>query len=151
PSSLMLGVTTYITTDVAPVPLLWVLPLSLYLLTFIVAFSRPPLWLHRLMIILLPVAIIVMMLLPWLPWDPGIREVVGIHLAAFFVAALVCHGELAMSRPAPEHLTKYFLCISIGGVLGGSFNGLLAPQIFPWVIEYPAAIALVCLLRPRWS
>jgi spermidine synthase len=150
PSSLMLGVTAYLTTDVAPVPLLWVLPLALYLLTFILAFSKLPRIVHQLMVALLPVAVLLLILVPMLQIELGIGAIIGLHLAAFFVAALVCHGELAMSRPPTERLTEFYLWISLGGFLGGCFNALIAPQVFRWVVEYPLAIVFVCFLRPHW-
>ncbi len=125
PSSLMLGVTTHISTDIAPVPLLWVLPLALYLGTFIIVFSReettPKRWLTRLMplLIYLCIATILMNARVW--W------LIPIHLAAFLVIALVFHNELARRRPHPRYLTDFYIWMSIGGVLGGLLNGLVAP------------------------
>jgi hypothetical protein len=149
PSSLMLGVTTFITTDVAPVPLIWVIPLALYLLSFILVFSR--LWpniLHQAMVLYLPVMILVLLAVPYFNFHLRIGQLIALHLLAFFVTAMVCHGELARSRPAPRYLTEYYLWISVGGTVGGLLNALVAPQLFHWVIEYPLIIALPCLLRP---
>ena len=73
---------------------------------------------------------------------------VGIMLAAFFMTALACHGELAKDRPTTRHLTEYFLLMSVGGALGGLFNAMIAPQIFVGVAEYPIAIVAACFLRP---
>jgi len=70
------------------------------------------------------------------------------HLAAFFLTALVCHGELAKDRPSVAHLTEFYLWMSVGGMLGGVFNVLIAPQIFDWVLEYPIAIVIAAALRP---
>jgi hypothetical protein len=127
PSSLMLGVTMYLTTDVAAIPLLWVLPLALYLLSFVLVFSRLRTLIHCAMVLLLPV-MIVLLLVPALA-NPylSIVAMVALHLGAFFVAAMVCHGELACTRPPVRFLTEYFLWISLGGMLGGAFNAFIAP------------------------
>jgi hypothetical protein len=146
PSTLMLGVTTYISTDVAAVPLLWVLPLSCYLLTFIVAFgwfSEAAHALTRRMLprVLLPLMFVVLIGLPVPTWIT-----IPLHIVAFTVLALLCHGELARNRPGVRHLTEFYLWLAAGGVLGGVFNTLIAPQIFTSVAEYPIAIAVACLL-----
>ena len=146
PSSLMLGVTTYLSTDVAAVPMLWVLPLSCYLLTFIVAFSRDSdsmraLTRRMLPRVMLPLVFIVLVGFPLPLWIT-----VPLHLAGFFVLALMCHGELARTRPGVRHLTEFYLWLAAGGVLGGLFNTLVAPRIFTSVAEYPITIAASCLL-----
>ncbi|HVQ14328.1 MAG TPA: fused MFS/spermidine synthase, partial [Vicinamibacterales bacterium] len=140
------GVTTYISTDVAAVPLLWVLPLSCYLLTFIVAFgwfSDAAYSFTRRMLprVLLPLMFVVLIGLPVPTWIT-----IPLHMAAFTVLALLCHGELARNRPGVRHLTEFYLWLAAGGVLGGVFNTLVAPQIFTSVAEYPIAIAVACLL-----
>jgi spermidine synthase len=149
PSSLLLGVTTYITTDIAAVPLLWVLPLALYLLSFILAFGSWPARLHRMVVsMLLPLALIVIFFMV-----SGFRQRIWLtviwHLALLLVVALSCHGELALSRPSPRHLTEFYLLISAGGVLGGIFNALIAPLVFSSLVEYPLAMLLACVLV-RW-
>jgi hypothetical protein len=148
PSSLMLGLTTYVTTDVAAFPLLWVVPLALYLATFILVFARRPVltppWAGRFLSLLSVVLIIAAIVEGTHP--AGLLLV--LHGAMFVTAAMICHGELAKDRPAPEHLTEFFLCLSAGGVLGGLFNALIAPVLFTNVIEYPLVIALACALRP---
>lgn len=149
PSSLLLGVTTYITTDLASAPLLWVLPLSLYLISFIVAYQRGSWALHPFIVkrqafLLLAAAITFFSMAT----SPAVI-LLPLHLLAFFVTCLVCHGELAKERPATRHLTEYYLWISFGGVLGGFFNGFLAPLIFTRVQEYPLAIIAAALVRPR--
>lgn len=236
PSSLMLGVTTYVTTDVAPVAMLWIIPLTLYLLTFILVFTRLPrafdivmvamlivavgallapvqvprfgdvvlrdvlltellplklgpvlsgflalrhllyfacfmlvcLLLprltHAVMVLLLPVVIVLILRLPeplhvnigWGEWSYSrftildrTWEQITMHFVALFVTAMVCHGELARTRPSPRYLTGFYLCMSIGGVLGGLFNAVLAPMAFNSLLEYPLVIALACLLLPR--
>jgi hypothetical protein len=148
PSSLMLGATTHMTTDIAPIPLLWVIPLDLYLLSFILVFSRLPQGVHRLMVALLPylVLLLVFLMLSELPLP--IWWKILVHLGALFVVAMVCHGELARDRPPPRQLTEFYLLMSVGGVLGGLFNALLAPMVFPDLVEYPLALVLACLLTP---
>jgi hypothetical protein len=144
----MLGVTTFLTTDVTPVPMLWVIPLSLYLLSFILVFSPLPGWIHQAMIWALPVVVL------WQTYlsDPGnpntLASLGPAHLATFFIAAMICHGELARRRPTPEQLTEFYLWMSLGGVLGGLFNALIAPLIFNRVIEYPLAIVFAVALSP---
>jgi len=146
PSSLLLGATTYITTDLAAVPLLWVLPLAIYLLTFILAFGRWPRVLHRVVVaITLPFVLLVIFLmvssLPERMWITVLW-----HFGLLFVIALAGHGALALDRPAPRHLTEFYLLIAVGGVLGGLFNALLAPLVFSSLIEYPLVMVLACVL-----
>jgi SAM-dependent methyltransferase len=157
PSSLMLGVTTYLTTDVASAPFLWVLPLALYLTTFIVAFQEKPAIPPDLTLILQGAALAACAaLLPFRTTFFGLQ--LFIHLAAFFLTALMCHQRLVAKRPDPAHLTEFYLCLSIGGVVGGAFNAFLAPVIFSNVWEYPLVLILSCLARPwggwkieRWT
>lgn len=148
PSSLMLGVTTYITTDIAAVPLLWVLPLALYLLSFVVVFARRPVVSPRSMGRLLPFVLLPLTFTMVLAWKPGTWILVVLHLIVFFIAALACHGRLAQSRPPAQHLTEFYFWMSVGGVLGGIFNALVAPAVFPIVLEYPLAMALACCAVP---
>ena len=145
PSSLLLAVTAYITTDLAAAPLFWVVPLALYLATFVLAFSRRPLLPHGLMLRLLPLLIIPVVILAI-----GVHSVwvLLLHLACFFVVAMVCHGELARSRPDARDLTEFYLWISLGGVLGGLFDALLAPVLFPDIWEYPLMLVAACAIRP---
>jgi hypothetical protein len=147
PSSLLLAVTAYITTDLASVPLLWVVPLSLYLLTFVIVFARRPVLRHAWMIKAQPFIVIPLVLV--FTQSAAFWLVLPLHLAAFFVTAMVCHGELAKRRPATSHLTEFYLWMAFGGMLGGVFNALLAPIAFDWVLEYPLALVIACLLRPR--
>jgi spermidine synthase len=150
PSSLMLGVTSYLTTDVAATPFLWVIPLALYLLTFILTFARRPPLPHSWMVKALPMAAIVLTLA--LSLSAVTQPLfIPIHLANFFIAAMVCHGELVKHRPSKEHLTAFYLAMSCGGVLGGLFNALVAPVVFDRVAEYPIALVLACLALPRTS
>jgi hypothetical protein len=148
PSSLLLGVTTFLTTDIAAVPLLWVLPLALYLLTFVIVFaSRPPVR-HELAVRVQPFTLLPLVIAMFLGAAAWPTALLPLHLAAFFIAALVCHGELARTKPEVRHLTEFYLWISVGGVLGGVFNVLIAPQLFQTVAEYPLALVLAALLRP---
>ena len=144
PSSLMLGATTYITTDIAVVPLLWVVPLGLYLISFIIAFARRPLLDHRFAArATLVLAIAVVALLMSGAQEP-IAMVMLIHLAFLLFVSIVCHCELATRRPSSAHLTEFYLLLAVGGMLGGVFNALLAPVIFDDITEYPLLIVLAC-------
>ncbi len=149
PSSLMLSVTTYVTTDLSPIPLFWIVPLALYLLTFIAAFGQTPRWVYRANALLAPVMILMIVFL-----QSGNLKIphhgasMAAHLLAFGMVALMCHGELARSRPAAEHLTEFFLWMSFGGVLGGLFNALVAPVAFVDQYEYPLALVVAGLLLP---
>ena len=147
PSSLMLGVTTYITTDIASVPLFWVLPLSIYLISFIIAFSpRSPLTPMRsgqaLAVLSVPLALSYLHALS-LP----IAALLPLHLGALFFASMFAHGTLAALRPPADRLTEFYLLMSLGGVVGGALTALVAPVIFNDVVEYPLAIVLALLLR----
>ncbi len=151
PSSLMLGVTTYLTTDIAPIPLLWAVPLSLYLLSFTIVFAPGSggLALHRWMVLALPPLALAVAVLLVLEIDDLLWTLVAVHLLAFFVAAMVCHGELARDRPAATSLTGFYLAIAVGGALGGVFNAIVAPALLDSLLEYPLALVLACLCLPR--
>jgi spermidine synthase len=149
PSSLMLSVTTYLSTDIAAIPLLWIGPLSIYLLTFALVFGRRRLVPHRFWAELLPVALLPLALVLVARANEPLALVIPTHLVVFFVAAMVCHGELAQDRPDPRHLTAFYLWIAVGGVLGGAFTALVAPRVFNSVLEYPLALALLPLLPAR--
>jgi SAM-dependent methyltransferase len=146
PVSLMLSVTTYISTDISAIPLLWIIPLSLYLLTFILTFARRPLLPHALMLKIVPVAMVLLTFLLAAKQDETSWLLISIHLLAFFSVALVCHGELARLRPAPHHLTEFYFWLSLGGALGGIFNAIVAPLVFKEVVEYPLTLVLAGLL-----
>lgn len=148
PSSLLLGVTSFITTDLASAPLFWVVPLALYLLSFVIVFARRPRLRHEWMVALQPFVLIPLALAFGLGTTLELGTMIALHLLAFFVTALVCHGELARQRPSARHLTAFYLWMSVGGVLGGAFNAVLAPLLFPGIWEYPLAIVLAAALRP---
>jgi spermidine synthase len=223
PSSLMIGTTTHLTTDIAPMPLLWILPLALYLLSFILVFSKIPGWVyqtallglpllacltlsgftdilqannwddlikrvaksaampatlnmaeiviflaiaigtiflartanrqHAFMILLLPFFLLLVVFLPNIRENLIVSELEAIllHLALMFVVCMVCHGELAKSRPAPRYLTGFYLAMSLGGVLGGLFNTVISPLVFNRFVEYPLVAALACLIVPGFA
>ena len=152
PSSLLLGLTNFISTDIASVPLLWIIPLTLYLLTFILVFSKWADKIHPAMVSLQPIV-----LLPFIAYsfvDPAALPFwlnLILHLIAFFLAVMVCHGELAKRRPHTKHLTHFYLIMSFAGMLGGMFNTFVAPFIFNAVYEYPIMIVAALFLRPGFS
>ena len=177
PSSLMLGVVTYICTDLSPIPLLWIIPLALYLLSFILVFAKWPIeWTrtpktqsqsmpslrvsglifhaietspHMVCIFLQPVLVLGLVLMLSHGFASGPILHMMMAMGAFFATALVCHGEMAKDRPDPKHLTEFYLWMSVGGMVGGMFNGLVAPLLFWGVAEFPLAIVLGILLRPQ--
>ncbi|MDQ3927460.1 MAG: fused MFS/spermidine synthase, partial [Actinomycetota bacterium] len=149
--SMMLGVTAFVTTDIAPVPLLWVIPLSLYLFSFVIVFSRSerlPDPIRRAMVFALPAAMGLLVFTVLIHMRSPLWLLILLHLFGFFVVAMVLHGELARDRPPARHLTEFYLWVAVGGVLGGVFNALLAPMIFHSVVEYPLAVVLACLFLP---
>ncbi|MBX9678439.1 MAG: hypothetical protein K2X38_06720 [Gemmataceae bacterium] len=150
PSSLMLSVTTFLTTDVAPIPLLWVMPLGLYLLTFALVFrSGHSAGFHELMIRWAPLAAVALAIGVLIQASEPLPLVLMLHLGGFFVLAMYCHGVLAARRPDPSHLTAFYFCLALGGVLGGSLNGLVGPIFFRGPYEYPLMLVALGLLLPR--
>ena len=148
PSGLLIAVTAHISTDVAAAPLLWVLPLSLYLLTWVLVFQSRPLLPHWLMLTLQPFAIAGVMILLVIGGEQNLLLTLGGHQLCFFIIAMACHGELARTRPAATHLTGFYVALSFGGMVGGLFAGLIAPYAFSWIAEYPILLALAALCRP---
>jgi len=146
-SMLLLSVTNKLLEDVAPVPLLWVLPLTLYLLTFALAFSRRVLYWRWLSIRLLAVAL---GSLGYAIYEPMYTESVQVSVPVFciglFLCCWFCHGELALRRPSPQHITSFYLMISLGGALGAIFVGNAAPHLFTAIYELPLALVLTALL-----
>lgn len=149
PSSLLLGLTNFVSTDIAAVPLLWIIPLTLYLLSFTLVFSRWAKPIQRVSVFLQPIV-----LLPFIAYsfiNPAILPYwldLTLHLSAFFLAVMVCHGELARHRPHTAYLTLFYLIMSFAGMLGGMFNTFIAPFIFNGIYEYPLMIVAALLLRP---
>ena len=154
PSGLLIAVTAHISTDVAAAPLLWVLPLSLYLLTWVLVFQSRPLLPHKWMLWLQPLAIAGVIVLLAVGGEQNLLLTLGGHQFCFFLIAMGCHGELARTRPAAKYLTGFYVALSFGGMVGGLFAGLIAPFAFSWVAEYPILLALAALCRPaageRW-
>ena len=148
PSSLLLGVTTHLTMDVASVPLFWVVPLVLYLLSFVLAFQKILTIPMRLVSTLQASFLIIVVLLAFYSTASEAFLSLFIHLIAFFMTALLCHMELVRMRPEIKELTSFYLFVSLGGALGGAFNALVAPVIFNQVFEYPLVLILACLVRP---
>ncbi len=148
PSSLMLGVTTIVSTEVGSFPLMWSIPLALYLLTFVFVFSRRVLIPHQWLIYILPGMLLLMPLISLI--DPGENPLlmIGIHFSIFFVVAMVCHGELSRLKPSVNQLTEFYLMMSMGGVIGGAINSLVAPIIFNSILEYPLMLVAACLVLP---
>src|SRR6266404_3837163 len=148
PSGLVVAVTAHITTDIAAAPFLWVVPLAIYLLTFVAIFRERPWIAHTTVVWLVPFAV-----------APLAVSLIGgdkvywvatilLNLAAFALLTLMCHGEVYARRPGAQRLTEFYLFTSLGGVIGGAFAGLLAPQIFNGNYEYPILIAAALLCMP---
>ena len=159
PSGLLIAVTAHISTDVAAAPLLWVLPLSLYLLTWVLVFQSRPLLPHKWVLLLQPLAIAGVIALLAFGGEQNLLLTLGGHQLCFFIIAMACHGELARTRPAAKYLTGFYVALSFGGMVGGLFAGLIAPFTFSWIAEYPILLACAALCRPpggnerfaRWS
>jgi hypothetical protein len=146
-SALLLGTTNMITQDIAPIPLLWVLPLALYLLTFVIAFDRPRWYVRKIWGAAL--AFVTLGTLPLLYMGgqvDSVTLVVGGFLLMMFVGCMALHGELARLRPAPRQLTGYYLSIAAGGALGGLLVAVGAPLLLSSYSEYPAALWACCFL-----
>jgi hypothetical protein len=145
-SVLLLATTNLICQDIAVIPFLWVAPLSIYLLTFVLAFESER-WYQRTFFALaaglfVPAGCVILVAAAALSttWE------LGIYLGALFVTCMICHGELARARPSPEHLTAFYLSIASGGAVGGLFVALVSPRIFSEYSEYPIGLAAACLL-----
>ncbi len=139
PSSWLLSTTTRLTTDFAPIPVLWVLPLALYLLTFILVFAQRQLVSHEVMTRTFSFSLV--LLVAALAGGEGWFTGGVINTAVFFFGTWFCHGELARRRPDAKDLTEFYLWMSVGGVLGGMLNSLLAPVMFSVLLEFPIAVA----------
>ncbi|WP_232048530.1 spermidine synthase [Legionella adelaidensis] len=143
PCSLMMGVTFYISTDVAASPLFWVLPLSLYLLSFIITFSKKPVLRHEWVVR----NSLFFLIFPLIGFVYGANQIIAwqiilANLASFFMMAMLCHGELVRTRPQPESLTTFYFCLALGGLLAGLFNGIVASYLFSNAYEYPLVFLL---------
>lgn len=146
-SVLLVSITNHMSQNIAPIPLLWVVPLALYLLSFILAFESDKIYQRWLFVPWVAPA------LGWMAWsiyaDDGnfhIKYMIPIFAAGLFLCCMLCHGELAMRKPAPEHLTSFYLMVSLGGALGGIFVALIAPNIFNTFLELPLALVATGIL-----
>jgi hypothetical protein len=152
PAGLVIAVTSFITTDVAAAPFLWVVPLALYLLTFIGVFRDRPWIRHETVIRLVPFAVVPLTLFLLSRNTIAWVVVIALNLLAFFLLSLLCHGEVYRRRPEPARLTEFYLFVSFGGVIGGVFAALVAPHLFSHVYEYPILIVAALLVLPGlWS
>ncbi len=148
PSSMMLGVTTFITTDIAPMPLLWIPPLAVFLISFIIVFARRQFIPLNFWLILFPVFLVALATL-YLTNSPGpLWFITLINFVGLFIFCMVFHGLLAADRPHTEFLTEFYLWMSFGGMLGGVFNALIAPLIFNQLLEYPTLLVVAALMFP---
>lgn len=147
PSSLLMGVTSFLTTDVAAIPMLWVLPLAVYLLTYIIAFGPYGKKSDRFFTFILPIAVALLLFLIFAEYRQNLWLCMSAHLTLFFIIGLAVHGRLALTRPDPKRLTEFYVIVAAGGMAGGILNALIAPQVFNILAEYPlvAAMSLVLL------
>ena len=150
PSALMLAVTNHISLNIGSVPFLWIVPLAVYLLTFIMAFARKIRFSTKIvsaaatlaLLVLFPIAAV------GVPVSTGaIWYLMGAHIAILFFGALLCHSALADSRPSTKYLTEFYFMIALGGVLSGVFAAIIAPGLFRTVFEYPLLVAMIVLFR----
>ena len=146
-SILLLAVSSHLTQNIAPIPLLWVAPLSLYLLSFILCFESDRIYNRA---IFLPLLIVSLYLLTrgigWYENNAEPSRLIPALCGALFVCCMVCHGELARRRPHPRYLTQFYLMVSIGGAIGGLFVALAAPRLFNSYYELPVAMVMCAFL-----
>lgn len=147
PSALLLSVTTHLTQDVAAIPFLWIVPLALYLLSFILCFDADG-WYRRpiFMVLLIPSLGGMAYFLQTGTEDYNLHILLSAFSAAFFVCCMVCHGEMVRLKPHPRYLTSFYLMLSVGGAFGGLFVGLIAPYAFNSLIEFPIALMACAFL-----
>ncbi len=151
PAGLMIAVTAHISTDIAAAPLLWVIPLALYLLSYVLVFQVRPIIPHRFFVQTQPFLIALLIATFAVDLQLNILVLFAIHIATFFVTCMVCHGELAGRRPAARYLTGFYLWMAVGGVAGGILAGMVMPRLFNWVAEYPLLLIAAVLCRPGLS
>jgi hypothetical protein len=146
-SILLLAISNHITQNVAAVPLLWIVPLALYLLTFILCFDGTGWYKRDVFLSMVAAALGVM---AWTQADPSLTHELAIQVGVFctglFLACMFCHGELVLLKPSPRYLTRFYLMISLGGAVGSALVGILAPLLLPAYFELGAALALCALL-----
>lgn len=149
PSGLLVAVTTMITTDLVSLPLFWIIPLTLYLLSFVFVFARKQFIPERWLLLAQPPLLIVAALIATWNATKYHYMVMTLMLAVLFLTAMICHGRLVQRRPPAKYLTEFYVWMSLGGILGSAFAALLAPVVFERVIELPLLCALAAFLRPR--
>lgn len=147
PSALLLAVTSHISVDIAAIPLLWVIPLIIYLFSFVMVFARTPIISHNFIMSIAPTAIIVAVIFYSL--SVALFCDIAIVITFLFIISMVFHGELAKNKPSATKLTEFYLFMSLGGVLGGIFNSIIAPLCFNDVYEYLLIIILSALALPN--
>lgn len=151
PSALLVAVTAHVSTDVAAAPFLWIIPLALFLLTFVIVFQKSPLLTQKTAEKITPFLVIPALFLTLNPIPVPIFAEIVLHFVTFFAVALCAHGMLAARRPHSSRLTEFYFAMSIGGVLGGIFSSFVAMRLFSWIAEYPilliAALFTVPALR----
>jgi spermidine synthase len=150
PSGLMLSTTSHLTTDLMAMPLIWVIPLGIYLLSFSIAFAgdqRPAYWISR---FATPVMIIASAFV-FVVWGKAAINGLVASLSLLFFVAVALHNQMYRTRPAPSELTGFYLMMSVGGVIGGFFCAILAPLLFDWTWEHPILILLAAMLLPKIS
>ncbi len=149
PSGLVIAVTAYISTDLAAAPFLWVVPLALYLLTFVMVFRERP-WISRKVVLrVIPYGIAPLAISSFGGDKMFWFVIIALNLGIFVLIALACHGEAYRTRPHRGRLTEFYLWISFGGMIGGVFAGLIAPNVFNNTYEYPILLAAALLVMPR--
>lgn len=158
PSALLMGIINYLAQNIAPIPFLWVLPMALYLLTFVIAFSNRCKPSAILLGRIAPIAVTPLLLPLVLEATEPLMMLASLHLITVFVLTLMCHTRLSEEAPAADRLTEFYLWVSVGGVIGGIVVAFLAPILFTKFLEYPLALVAACLLRklasgskPRWA
>jgi len=146
PSILLVATTSQISQEIAVVPFLWILPLGLYLLSFVFCFDHPRWYLREFWTPALVVALAAGEAVLWIGLRMSIPFQIAILSASLFAICMSCHGELARWRPGTKHLTLYYLCLALGGAAGGLFVGLVAPNVFPEFWELPIGFAVAPLV-----
>ncbi len=151
PSALLQSTTTYITTDIAAVPLFWIVPLSVYLLSFILVFSRRQIIPHRYVIRWTPLILLSVVIATFFTHNKSLLVLFPLIILGLFTASMMCHGELYRLRPKPKFLTAFYLYLALGGFMGSFFGAIVAPLMFLDILEFPVSLALIGLLHPSIS
>lgn len=148
PSGLMLSTTSHLTTDLMAMPLLWVIPLGIYLLSFSVAFADDRIF-ANIFTRMAPVVLVIAGSFVFIVWGKAAINGMVASLSLLFVVAVSLHAEMYRTRPAPSELTSFYLMMSVGGVVGGLFCAILAPLVFNWTWEHPILILAAAVLLPK--